>query len=351
MTRRLDLTGQRFNYWTVLERAPSRLGGGTVWLCQCDCGTIKEVWTSLLRTGHGKSCGCRKGELLAAAKRIDRTGQTFGHWTVLAPLPYQMVGGTNKAFGICRCECGTIREMCIASLVSGRSKSCGCYKTEVLRARRLDDRCRHGHERTPENTYISPAGARCCRICRDPRVSDYGRAWRMANPPTPEQKESRARRQREWNAANREELSRRAARYRATWSEDSRDYDTQKNKEYLQKLYAMFPPTQTRPFSPEEDVIIQMEGIPILGICARLRDQGAPRGYLQVSQRRLKLRRGHEFRGVPRGERHVKAKLTEEDVREIRASDLPSSELGVIYGVAKSTIKNVRIRRTWAHVE
>lgn len=29
--------------------------------------------------------------------------------------------------------------------------------------------CRNGHERSKENTYVSPAGKRCCRICRSAR--------------------------------------------------------------------------------------------------------------------------------------------------------------------------------------
>lgn len=33
--------------------------------------------------------------------------------------------------------------------------------------------CRHGHDFTPENLYINPAGARCCRSCRA--------AWCLAN--------------------------------------------------------------------------------------------------------------------------------------------------------------------------
>jgi hypothetical protein len=33
----------------------------------------------------------------------------------------------------------------------------------------LRDACKRGHRRTPENTYITPQGARQCRVCRDER--------------------------------------------------------------------------------------------------------------------------------------------------------------------------------------
>ena len=40
MPKLIDLTGQKFGRWTVLERAFN--GKREVyWLCQCDCGTIK----------------------------------------------------------------------------------------------------------------------------------------------------------------------------------------------------------------------------------------------------------------------------------------------------------------------
>ena len=63
-SQKIDLTGQRFGSWTVLSEAPARsYGNVTMWLCQCDCGTIREVNGQLLRDGRSKSCGCRKTKL------------------------------------------------------------------------------------------------------------------------------------------------------------------------------------------------------------------------------------------------------------------------------------------------
>lgn len=47
------------------------------------------------------------------------------------------------------------------------------------------------------------------------------------------------------------------------------------------------------------------------------------------------------------------AKLTEEDVREIRRvvrSGVPQSEMAAKYGVSRPTISNLIARKTWAHV-
>lgn len=50
--------GERFTMLTVIERVGSAVAGQTRWLCLCDCGQKKTVYSSSLRRGHTKSCGC-----------------------------------------------------------------------------------------------------------------------------------------------------------------------------------------------------------------------------------------------------------------------------------------------------
>lgn len=38
--------------------------------------------------------------------------------------------GYKKRWGLYECECGKLKEICNGDLKSGRTKSCGCYKTE-----------------------------------------------------------------------------------------------------------------------------------------------------------------------------------------------------------------------------
>jgi hypothetical protein len=55
----------------------------------------------------------------------------------------------------------------------------------------------------------------------------------------------------------------------------------------------------------------------------------------------------------PKGERCHTAKLTETDVRAIRSTPRSygsTAELARQYGVAHSTIKNIRARKAWTHV-
>lgn len=54
---------------------------------------------------------------------MDLTGQKFGKWTV---IKYAGLNKYKKSLFLCRCECGTEREVLGSSLKNGRSKECGC---------------------------------------------------------------------------------------------------------------------------------------------------------------------------------------------------------------------------------
>jgi hypothetical protein len=58
MGKRIDLTGQRFGRWTVIEEAGKTEQGQGLWKCLCDCGTNGIIRGAELRRGHTHSCGC-----------------------------------------------------------------------------------------------------------------------------------------------------------------------------------------------------------------------------------------------------------------------------------------------------
>ena len=43
---KMDLTGQRFNQLTVIEKAPKKSSRATFWRCICDCGNETTVSTN-----------------------------------------------------------------------------------------------------------------------------------------------------------------------------------------------------------------------------------------------------------------------------------------------------------------
>lgn len=53
-----DLTNKKFNRLTPLYRTRMNNENGWMWMCQCDCGNMKEIRGSKILSGHTKSCGC-----------------------------------------------------------------------------------------------------------------------------------------------------------------------------------------------------------------------------------------------------------------------------------------------------
>lgn len=87
---------------------------------------------------------------------IDLTGQKMGRWNVI-----RHVEGTYPKRFLCRCECGTEKEVVSQTLRNGDSSSCGCHRREVTTARNL----KHGQNTreltTPEYSAWAALMARC----------------------------------------------------------------------------------------------------------------------------------------------------------------------------------------------
>lgn len=61
MSKVIDLTGQFFGTWLVLERATNRLGQ-TRWLCRCNaCGFQDVCLATYLKQGGKKCYRCKWG--------------------------------------------------------------------------------------------------------------------------------------------------------------------------------------------------------------------------------------------------------------------------------------------------
>lgn len=72
-----DLTGKRFNRWTVLCRDEKNdKHGKALWVCQCECGTVRSINSTSLKSGNSKSCGCYKSERTSAQQSTHRMSNT-----------------------------------------------------------------------------------------------------------------------------------------------------------------------------------------------------------------------------------------------------------------------------------
>lgn len=88
--------------------------------CRCKCGGSRTVRADVLGTGRIQDCGCVRKSHRVYLSHGDR----YGDWMVLEPpLPRD-----PPTHALCKCKCGTIREVAITNLRSGQSKSCGCSR-------------------------------------------------------------------------------------------------------------------------------------------------------------------------------------------------------------------------------
>lgn len=93
-----NIVGNRYGMLVVVNREVSGKGGNTRWLCKCDCGNTTIVYSSSLKRGYTKSCGCNmynnRGNKLKKENRL-----LYGVWKAMRwrcygkPKNYMDYGG------------------------------------------------------------------------------------------------------------------------------------------------------------------------------------------------------------------------------------------------------------------
>lgn len=126
--------GQRFTRLVTVKQVDELDPyGKKKWLCKCDCGNTIVTSAAYLRNGHKKSCGCLQQESRHNIS-VDLTGRRFERLTVLG----RDMNDWTQVKWICRCDCGNIVKVLRENLLSGNTKSCGCYNRDLARARAKD---------------------------------------------------------------------------------------------------------------------------------------------------------------------------------------------------------------------
>ena len=80
MARLVDISGQRFGVLTALHPHGRDAYGRALWQCRCDCGQVLAIRSNNLRTGNSKSCGCQKYG--SNGRCINLIGRVFGRLLV-----------------------------------------------------------------------------------------------------------------------------------------------------------------------------------------------------------------------------------------------------------------------------
>ena len=158
-----DLTGQKFNLLTVLERV-SNQGEKVRWRCLCNCGKETIMQAVALTSNHTKSCGCRGKE-----KASGFIGQMFANYRVAAArrgLDFQL---TRSAFSsLIKQDCHYCKSP-PASKENRADVKKGAFK-EVIPV--------NGVDRKDSNSgYVLDNCLPCCSICnrakRDMSYEDF----------------------------------------------------------------------------------------------------------------------------------------------------------------------------------
>lgn len=90
------------------------------------------------------------------------TGETFGRWEVISYA--------GKSKWLCRCSCGTFREVSKNSLVSGASTSCGCHIAEMRKGSAPPNKS-HGLTNSPTWKIWRDMRTRC----NNPNATSYSK--------------------------------------------------------------------------------------------------------------------------------------------------------------------------------
>ena len=135
MSKLIDLTGQDFGLWHVLQRAENSKDGRAMWLCKCmGCGeTIKPVNGSHLRSGRSKSCEKCRQKKMAQATIKHEEGKLYGFLRVERMANEEEKPRQDRAgiYWNCTCtKCGRKNVIVFGDyLRNGNTKSCGCINS------------------------------------------------------------------------------------------------------------------------------------------------------------------------------------------------------------------------------
>ena len=132
MSKLIDLTGQDFGYWHVIERGENTKSGRARWLCHCTlCDkTTKLVDGAHLRGGRSTCCGCNKIEKMRQANIKDEKGKMYGFLYVEREATEEEKPRKDRdgVYWNCTCtKCGRKNVIIFGDyLRNGETKSCGC---------------------------------------------------------------------------------------------------------------------------------------------------------------------------------------------------------------------------------
>lgn len=123
------MVGSTYGHLTVEEMLPNYIGNKKMYCrCRCECGNEKIIESYSLRRSKTASCGCMTGYHRSVWQIDDSDiGTTYNYLTIIS---VERTG--RRPIARCRCVCGNIVTVAKSDVVTGHTKSCGCYHAKRM---------------------------------------------------------------------------------------------------------------------------------------------------------------------------------------------------------------------------
>jgi hypothetical protein len=163
----LDITGQKFGRLTALYRSPEKKRNRSVWVCECECGSLASVNTDMLLDGKIVGCGCKS----------NRVHWLRGTQEPGVPAGYRQYRSLYLRNARVRGLEWQLTERETFDFFSGDCHYCGQSPSMVNRSR-PNSKPRNGIDRINSNIgYIKSNCVSCCGQCnmlkRDMSYDDF----------------------------------------------------------------------------------------------------------------------------------------------------------------------------------
>lgn len=125
-------------------------------------------------------------------RKLQLANRKFGRWTVIKEAENK---GRHRAW-ICKCDCGNEKDVYQDHLVSGKSQSCGCFRTEKVSVVMREIKTKHNWYGTrlykawqsmkmrctnPNNHNYENYGGRGIKLCEEWREFTPFKEWALNN--------------------------------------------------------------------------------------------------------------------------------------------------------------------------
>ncbi len=131
MPNPIDMAGQKYGRLTAISQI-GHINRARIWKFRCECGQDVSALGSAVRNGTTRSCGCLRRETTAKRKAVDLVGSRFDRLLVISACRDRNHHGCVR--WSCACTCGKQTVATTAALTSGKKRSCGCIRREMMSA-------------------------------------------------------------------------------------------------------------------------------------------------------------------------------------------------------------------------